>query len=426
METLREFYKIGNGPSSSHTMGPERAASRFRKICEDTLNEEIRYKAEIYGSLAATGKGHLTDYIIIQTLKNEKNNNIEVVFLPEVVYAFHTNGMKLSAYRFNDVEYKEPLLEKLYFSVGGGSIIEKGIDLPIDYEENRTENISDEKVYIYPQKNFQEVLEYCEKEKISLPEYVERYEGKEIWDYLKTIWETMDNSIKRGLEAEGHLPGKLKLEKKAKNFYKKFKNSPLRDTKGRVYSYALAASEENASAGKVVTAPTCGASGLIPAILKTYKRENDLSEKEILNALAVAGVIGNLYKRNASISGAEVGCQGEVGVACSMGAGMSAYILGSDMAGIEYAAEIAMEHCLGMTCDPMLGYVQIPCIERNAIYAVKAMDCAYYSIMSGDNNLVSLDEVMLTMLETGKDLNANYKETSLAGLAKLKKDKLEL
>lgn len=425
MESLREFYKIGNGPSSSHTMGPERAASQFKKLSEKMYEEKLRYKIELYGSLAATGKGHLTDYIIIETLKNEENNNVEVIFLPNIVYEFHTNGVKMSSYKFDDTKYENPIIEKLYFSVGGGSIIEKDIDLPLDYVENRAESTADEKIYIYPQKNFQEVLEYCTKENISLPEYVERYEGKEIWDYLSKIWETMDQCIKRGLKAEGYLPGKLKMERKAKNFYKKFKTTPLRDTKGRVFSYALAAAEENASAGKVVTAPTCGASGLIPAILKTYKRENDLLEQEILNALAVAGVIGNMYKRNASISGAEVGCQGEVGVACSMGAGMSAYILGSDLYSIEYAAEIAMEHCLGMTCDPMLGYVQVPCIERNAIYAVKAIDCAYYSIMSGDNNLVSLDEVMATMLETGKDLNANYKETSLGGLAKLKKERLE-
>lgn len=422
METLREFYKIGNGPSSSHTMGPERAASQFRKKSEEKA-EKLRYRVELYGSLAATGKGHLTDFIIKKTLENEAADNVEIIFRPEVVYSFHTNGVKMSAYRCGDTDYKDPLLEKLYFSVGGGSIVEKEADFGLDEAaEKQEKNI----VNVYPHKNFQEIQEYCKKEKITLPEYVGRYEGEEIWEYLMKIWQTMDETVKKGLNTEGYLPGKLNLERKAKNFYKKFKNSPIKDSKGRIYAYALAASEENASAGKVVTAPTCGASGLIPSILKTYQRESDLSDEEITQALAVAGIIGNLYKQNASISGAEVGCQGEVGVACSMGAGMVAYILGSDIDGIEYAAEIAMEHCLGMTCDPMLGYVQIPCIERNAIYAAKALDCAYYSIMSGDNNLVSLDEVMQTMLETGKDLNAGYKETSLAGLAKLKKDKLDL
>ena len=422
MESLKEFYKIGNGPSSSHTMGPEKAAKEFRKLIEEKYDKNnIRYKVELYGSLAATGKGHLTDYIVRERLENEKKDNVEVFFMPEIVYDFHTNGLKFFAYLFKDTEMKNPLEEKLYFSVGGGSIVD-GTSIEKETGISRKET----KIEIYPQKNFQEIQEYCIKEKITLPEYVIKYEGTEIRNYLKTIWETMDETINKGLHTEGYLPGKLKIERKAKSFYTKFKKSPIKDTKGRVYSYALAASEENASAGKVVTAPTCGASGLIPAILKTYQRENDLSEEEIINALAVAGVIGNVYKQNASISGAEVGCQGEVGVACSMGAGMVAHILGGDINQVEYAAEIAMEHCLGMTCDPMLGYVQIPCIERNAIYAAKAMDCAYYSIMSDEGHLISLDEVVETMLQTGKDLHANYKETSLAGLAKLKKEKLDL
>lgn len=422
METLREFYKIGNGPSSSHTMGPEKAAVKFRKFVESKHGNRIRYRVELYGSLAATGKGHLTDYIVQERLQNEKKDNVEVIFMPEKVYDFHTNGLKFYAYEENDGECSNLLEEKLYFSVGGGSVID-GTEI----EEKKGKITREEtKVEVYPHKNFKEIEEYCIKENITLPEYVEKYEGKEIWEYFEKIWETMDKTIEKGLSTKGYLPGKLKVERKAATFYKKFKKSPIRDTKGRIYSYALAVSEENASAGRVVTAPTCGASGIIPAILKTYQRENDLSEKEILNALAVAGVIGNVYKKNASISGAEVGCQGEVGVACSMGAGMAAYIMGADIKRIEYAAEIAMEHCLGMTCDPMLGYVQIPCIERNAIYAAKAIDCAYYSIMSDEAHLISLDEVVETMLQTGKDLHANYKETSLAGLAKLKKEKLDL
>lgn len=422
MESLREFYKIGNGPSSSHTMGPEKAAKEFRKIIENEYDgNNIKYKVELYGSLAATGKGHLTDYIVRERLQNDQKDNVEVIFMPEVVYDFHTNGLKILAYSLEDTEMKNPLKEKLYFSVGGGSIVDgTGI------EKNSKISRKETKFEVYPQKNFHEIQEYCIKENITLPEYVVRYEGIEIRDYLKTIWKTMDETIKKGLHTEGLLPGKLKIERKAKSFYEKFKKSPIRDTKGRVYSYALAASEENASAGKVVTAPTCGASGLIPAILKTYQRENDLSEEDIINALAVAGIIGNVYKQNASISGAEVGCQGEVGVACSMGAGMVAHILGGDVNQVEYAAEIAMEHCLGMTCDPMLGYVQIPCIERNAIYAAKAIDCAYYSMMSGEGHFISLDEVVETMLQTGKDLHENYKETSLAGLAKLKREKLDL
>ncbi len=423
METLKEFYKIGNGPSSSHTMGPQKAAFKFRELMKEKSEKDIIYKIELYGSLAATGKGHLTDFIIRETLEDSGMDNVKIIFSPEIVYDYHTNAMKISAYAREDNNYNNPLEERLYFSIGGGSIVEKMSDFGIhDIPKERVENRKD----VYPQKNFQEILEYCIEENITLPQYVEKHEGTEIWEYLREIWKAMDETVKKGLNSEGYLPGKLKLERKAKNFYKKFKSSPFKESKGRIYSYALAASEENASAGKVVTAPTCGASGIIPAILKNYQRENDMSEEEVLNALAVAGVIGNVYKQNGSISGAEVGCQGEIGVACSMGAGMVAYILGSDIYGIEYASEIAMEHCLGMTCDPMLGYVQIPCIERNAIYASKAVDCAHYSIMSGDNNLVSLDEIVQTMLETGKDLKADYKETSLAGLAKLKKEKLDL
>ncbi|MDO5089312.1 MAG: L-serine ammonia-lyase [Leptotrichiaceae bacterium] len=418
METLREFYKIGNGPSSSHTMGPERAASLFRKRAEEKYGNDLKYRVELYGSLAATGKGHLTDYIIKETLQNFEKDNVEVIFMPEVVHDFHTNAVKFSVYKKDDENFENLLEESLFFSVGGGSIVEETAGEIL----NKNENVE----HIYPQKNFKEIMDYCKKEKITLPEYVERYEGKEIWNYLKKIWEAMDEAVYRGLNTEGYLHGQLKLERKAKKFYEKYLNSPFKDFKGRVYSYALAVSEENASAGKVVTAPTCGASGLIPALLKTFQQENNLSEEKILKALAVAGIIGNIYKQNASISGAEVGCQGEVGVACSMGAGMVAYIMGANISEIEYAAEIAMEHCLGMTCDPMLGYVQIPCIERNAIYAAKAVDCAQYSLMSGSSHLISLDEVVETMLQTGKDLHSNYKETSLAGLAKLKKERLNL
>ena len=420
METLREFYKIGNGPSSSHTMGPERAASLFKKRAEEKYGKDLRYKAELYGSLAATGKGHLTDFIIKKTLENAEKDNIEVVFMPEIVYDFHTNGVRFFVYKKDDINFENPLESALFFSVGGGSILEAK-----DGNENLNKNADVE--HIYPQKNFKEIMEYCERENITIPQYVERYEGTEIWDYLKEVWNAMDDAVNRGLNTEGYLHGMLHLERKAKMFYEKYLNARFKDVKGRVYSYALAASEENASAGKVVTAPTCGASGLIPAVLKTFQQENGLSEEEIINALAVAGVIGNVYKQNASISGAEVGCQGEVGVACSMGSGMAAYIMGGGLQEIEYAAEIGMEHCLGMTCDPMLGYVQIPCIERNAIYAAKAMDCAQYSLMSGgENHLITLDEVVETMLQTGKDLHSNYKETSLAGLAKLKKAKLNL
>ena len=400
MESLRELYKAGYGPSSSHTMGPQRAAEKFR----EKNPAAVSYEVELYGSLAATGKGHLTDYIILKTL----GENCNIIFKPEIIKEKHTNAMKFTAYDNSG----KIIGESLFYSVGGGKIVEEG-KAAADQEE------------VYKEKNFKEIMKWCRDNGKDLTEYVEYNEGTEIWDYLKDILKVMDEAVERGLKAEGFLPGKLKLERKAKSYYEKFRKSGFQDRlEGRVYSYALAVSEENAAAGKVVTAPTCGACGIIPALLKAYKVTKDLTEDELVKALAVAGILGNVIKKNASISGAEVGCQGEIGVACSMGAGMVAYILNGTLDQIEYAAEIGLEHCLGMTCDPIEGYVQVPCIERNAIYSAKAIDCAYYSLMSDGEHLVSFDEITETMMETGKDLRSEYKETSLAGLAKVKLDKL--
>ncbi len=400
MESLRELYKTGYGPSSSHTMGPQKAAEIFRKRNFDAAS----YEVELYGSLAATGKGHLTDYIILKTL----GENCNIVFKPEIIKEKHTNAMKFTAYDNNG----KITGETLFYSVGGGKITEEG-EADTDQKE------------VYKEKSFKEIMKWCRDNGKDLTEYVEFNEGKEIWNYLRDILKVMEEAVERGIKAEGLLPGKLKLARKAKSYYEKFRKSGFQDRlEGRVYSYALAVSEENAAAGKVVTAPTCGACGIIPALLKAYKVTKDLTEEELVKALAVAGVLGNVVKKNASISGAEVGCQGEIGVACSMGAGMVAYILNGTLDQIEYAAEIALEHCLGMTCDPIEGYVQVPCIERNAIYSAKAIDCAYYSLMSDGEHLVSFDEIIETMMETGKDLRSEYKETSLAGLAKVKLDKL--
>ncbi|MCP1222810.1 L-serine ammonia-lyase [Sebaldella sp. S0638] len=400
MESLRELYKAGYGPSSSHTMGPQRAAEKFR----EKNPAAVSYEVELYGSLAATGKGHLTDYIILKTL----GENCNIIFKPEIIKEKHTNAMKFTAYDNSG----KITGESLFYSVGGGKIVEEG-EAAADQEE------------VYKEKNFKEIMKWCRDNGKDLTEYVEHNEGTEIWDYLKDILKVMDEAVEKGLKAEGFLPGKLKLERKAKSYYEKFRKSGFQDRlEGRVYSYALAVSEENAAAGKVVTAPTCGACGIIPALLKAYKVTKDLTEEELVKALAVAGILGNVIKKNASISGAEVGCQGEIGVACSMGAGMVAYILNGTLDQIEYAAEIGLEHCLGMTCDPIEGYVQVPCIERNAIYSAKAIDCAYYSLMSDGEHLVSFDEITETMMETGKDLRSEYKETSLAGLAKVKLDKL--
>ena len=381
-------------------MGPQKAAETFRKRNFDAAS----YEVELYGSLAATGKGHLTDYIILKTL----GENCNIVFKPEIIKEKHTNAMKFTAYDNNG----KITGETLFYSVGGGKITEEG-EADTDQKE------------VYKEKNFKEIMKWCRDNGKDLTEYVEFNEGREIWDYLRDILKVMDEAVERGLKAEGLLPGKLKLARKAKSYYEKFRKSGFQDRlEGRVYSYALAVSEENAAAGKVVTAPTCGACGIIPALLKAYKVTKDLTEDELVKALAVAGILGNVVKKNASISGAEVGCQGEIGVACSMGAGMVAYILNGTLDQIEYAAEIGLEHCLGMTCDPIEGYVQVPCIERNAIYSAKAIDCAYYSLMSDGEHLVSFDEITETMMETGKDLRSEYKETSLAGLAKVKLDKL--
>ncbi len=381
MESLKELYKIGYGPSSSHTMGPQKAAEMFKN---KNLDADT-YEVELYGSLASTGRGHLTDYIIMKTL----DNNCNIIFKPEIIKEKHTNAMKFIAYNKN----KEVMSESLFYSVGGGSIIEDGSsDL--------------DKIEVYKEKNFKEIIDWCKSNNKDLAEYVKYNEGEGLFEYLKEVMLTMEESIQKGLKTDGLLPGELKLERKAKSYYEKFRKSALQDRlEGRIYSYALAVSEENASAGKVVTAPTCGASGIIPSLSKALKVTKDLTEEEVLKALAVAGILGNVIKQNASISGAEVGCQGEVGVACSMGAGMAAYVLGGTLEQIEYAAEIALEHCLGMTCDPICGYVQVPCIERNAIYAAKAIDCAYYSLMSDGSHLVSFDEVIETMMKTGRDLS---------------------
>lgn len=401
MESLKRLYKIGYGPSSSHTMGPQRAATLFK---DETPNAD-HYDVILYGSLAATGKGHLTDFIIEQSLEKPS----KIIFKPEIVKERHANAMEFLAYDDANTLIKS----SLYYSIGGGEIIS-------DNDSSLPKNAE-----VYPEKNFQEILQWCIKHNKKLPDYVENYEGIEIWDYLKTVLYAMKDAVERGLKAEGVIPGKLQLERKAKQYYDKFRKSNFEDRlEGRVYAYALAVSEENAAAGKVVTAPTCGSCGIIPALLMAYRATKDLTDDELVRALAVAGILGNVIKKNASISGAEVGCQGEIGSACSMGAGMIAYLLNGSLEQIEYAAEIAMEHCLGMTCDPIEGYVQIPCIERNAIYSAKAIDCAYFSLMSDGSHLVSFDEVIDTMNKTGRDLRYEYRETSLAGLAKVKLERL--
>jgi L-serine dehydratase len=395
MDSLRELFKIGNGPSSSHTMGPQKAAQKFK----DRNPDAASFRVELYGSLAATGKGHLTDWIIIETLKPKRT---EIVWKPEVIKKFHTNGMKF--FSLNDS--REVLNEWLVFSVGGGSIMEEN-------EDRRGGN------KVYDLSKMSDIMKWCDENSMEFWQYVGSCEGEDIWEYLKKIWAAMEEAIVRGLNTSGILPGELKYPRKAQRFYKKAR---MRQTRfainGKIYAYSLAVSEENAAGGEVVTAPTCGASGVVPGLLKALKEEYDLSEDEVIKALSIAGLIGNIVKENASISGAEVGCQGEVGTACAMAAGMASYILGGTLEQIEYAAEMALEHHLGMTCDPVGGYVQIPCIERNAVAAVRALDAANYTLFTDGKHRVSLDQVIVTMGETGRDLNCAYKETSQAGLAK--------
>ena len=395
MDSLKELFKIGCGPSSSHTMGPERAAKRFKTETENAYS----YRVELYGSLAATGKGHLTDWIIEETLKPKKT---EIIWMPEFIHEYHTNGMKFEALDENGNIIKDWLV----FSVGGGTI-----------KELSDKRNGSGRTYTLSKMN--DIIKWCKENNKELWEYVEHCEGKEIWNHLKDILDTMNDAISRGIKKDGVLPGKLRYPRKAKEIYDKIdkKKNYLVITK-KIFAYALAVSEENSSAGTIVTAPTCGAAGVIPGLLRALIEEYELDETTSLRALAVAGLIGNLIKENATISGAEAGCQAEIGSACSMAAGMAVYTLGGTIDQIEYAAEMGMEHHLGMTCDPVGGYVQIPCIERNAIVAVRALNTADYALSTNGEHTISFDQVVITMKETGSDMCPSYKETSTGGLAK--------
>ena len=397
MDTLKEFFKIGAGPSSSHTIGPERATKRVKEKFPDADS----YIVELWGSLAATGKGHYTDKIIIETFKPIP---VEIIWKPEFVHELHTNGMKFIALDKD----KEEIGEWVVFSVGGGTIR--------DYDELTDKSPKKE---VYPLNSMKEIIKWCKDNNKHLWQYVEECEGPSIWQHLKFIDQAMSDAVQRGLEKEGDVPGPFKYPKRAREMYDKAlsKRASLVFT-NKIFAYALAVSEENASMGQVVTAPTCGASGVVPGVLRAMKEEYELVEKHILRGLAIAGLIGNLVKYNATISGAEGGCQAEVGTACSMAAAMATYFMGGNIDQIEYAAESAMEHHLGMTCDPVGGYVIIPCIERNAICAVRAINTATYCMSTDGKHTISFDEVIKTMKETGKDMCSAYKETSDGGLAK--------
>lgn len=393
MQSLRSFYCIGHGPSSSHTMGPYNAGTLFKKRFPDAS----LYKVTLFGSLAATGRGHLTDEALRQALAS---SGVDIIFRPDITKPFHSNGMLFEA--FDDTQ--ELLDSWEVYSVGGSALKEAN--------ENPLSEPS-----IYPLTTMNDIIQWCQKEHKELWQYVEEYEGKEIWNYLEEVWTTMQAAIDRGLKQTGVLPGILQYPRKAPMFFAKARKEEKR-AHGMIFAYALATSEENASGNVVVTAPTCGACGVVPAVLRYLKELYNLDQTDCLRALAVAGLLGNIVKFNGSISGAEVGCQGEVGVACSMAAGMASYLFGGNLQQIDYAAEMGLEHHLGMTCDPIAGYVQVPCIERNAVAAIRAIDAAEYTSYTDGAHKVSFDEIVQTMVETGKDMNTKYKETSLGGLAK--------
>ena len=391
MESIKTLYKIGRGPSSSHTMGPDIATKQFKEKNPDADN----FIATLYGSLALTGKGHLTDYVIYQNLGKEKT---KIIFDYDTVYVYHPNGLKLEAFKEN-----EKIDEILVFSVGGGDL--KKLNEPRDESKDS----------IYPHSTMDEILKYCNKEKINFVQYVKRFEDPSIMDHMKLIYETMEKTIKSGLFREDLLPGSLQVDRKAHKFYKRYLET--NNYNQLLFAYARSMAEANASGEIVVTTPTCGSCGILPAVLLTYQQLSGITNEEVYDALLIAGLIGNIVRTNGSISGAEVGCQGEVGVACSMAAAALTYLYGGSNEIIENAAEIALEHHLGLTCDPIDGLVQIPCIERNALAALEAVNITEYVFVAGSKHKVTLDSAILTMKETGKDLNEKYRETSKGGLA---------
>lgn len=397
MKSIRELFRIGTGPSSSHTMGPRKAAEIF---LESHLGAH-GFEVVLYGSLAATGKGHMTDSAIVDVLSRSEMP-VKIIWKPDVFLPFHPNGMTFRSLNSSGF----PTDEWTVYSVGGGAL---------DYEGMIHEGSGE----IYDMNTLTDIMRYCEKTGRSFWEYVEQCEGATIYEYLREVWETMKRSVEEGLEMEGRLPGPLNLKRKAHNYYVKaqgYKDN-LR-SRGQVFAYALAVSEQNASGGIIVTAPTCGSSGVVPGVLYHLWKSRDFTERQMLHALATAGLIGNIVKHNASISGAEVGCQGEVGVACAMAAAAASQLFGGSPAQIEYAAEMGLEHHLGMTCDPVCGLVQIPCIERNAYAAARALDANIYSSFTDGTHRVSFDKLVQVMKETGHDLPSLYKETGTGGLAK--------
>ena len=397
MQSIRTLYKVGKGPSSSHTMGPERAAKLFREMTP----EADRYEVILYGSLAKTGVGHGTDRVLVDTLAPYPTKIVFASVDPGNMK--HPNTLDLIAYQDNK-ETQRIRVE----SIGGGDIVVEGEAQHADAE-------------VYPDNSFAEIARFCQWRHVSLPEYVELNEGPEIWSFLEHIWHVMRQSIEDGLAAEGILPGGLNVQRKAKYLYERTHLLDLPQVRELqlVCSYAFAVAEQNAGNGTIVTAPTCGSCGVLPAVLMYMQQKYDLPDRKIAEALGVAGLFGNLVRHNASISGAECGCQAEIGTACSMAAAAMGELTGLTIEEQEYAAEIAMEHQLGLTCDPICGLVQIPCIERNAVAAKRAIDASNLSHMLVGTRTISFDMVVRTMYETGINMNRAFRETSEGGLARL-------
>ncbi|WOO86825.1 L-serine ammonia-lyase, iron-sulfur-dependent, subunit alpha [Mollicutes bacterium LVI A0039] len=394
MKSQRDVFKIGAGPSSSHTMGPERASLMLKEAYPNLA----KVKCTLFGSLALTGKGHLTDWIIEKSLSPIP---VEFVWNYTASNIGHENTMMFDAELADGTA-----IQWTIYSIGGGDVKIIGYDS------------TSEDLEVYPHNNFTEISEYCAEKEISYFDYVMEFEP-EVLTHLTKVWDVMKSAIYRGVKTDGTIPGELGVKRRAKTLFES-------DSKHmRLEAYAYAVNEENASGGQIVTAPTCGAAGVLPAILKYYQDDLDLFDEQVIEGLAVAGLLGAVVKHNATVSGAEGGCQAEVGTATAMAAGAAAYLNGCSNRQIEAAAEIGLEHQIGLTCDPVLGYVQVPCIQRNAVGASKAKTAFKIAQATAEEEQIYFDTIVEVMYETGKDMAAEYRETSLGGLAKLYKNRLK-
>ena len=413
MKSIRDVYKIGKGPSSSHTMGPFKAVRNYLENHPDAENLHVT----LYGSLAATGKGHLTDTAIEEafstwkstdreTLENKekREGHVEIEWMPKESLPEHPNGMKIGL-KHTDGTISE---EWTYYSIGGGDIV--CIEKPIEGKHEES---------IYGLTTLTDIMNWCNRTGKTYWEFVQEHEDSSTWEHLELVWKVMRKAVERGIDQEGALPGPLNLRRKASSYFIRAEGyGDVLRTRGLIFAYALAVSEENACGGTIVTAPTCGSCGVMPGVLYHLQKTYNFSDQRIIRALATAGIVGSVVKHNASVSGAEVGCQGEVGVACAMAAAAVTQLMGGSPSQIEYAAEMGLEHHLGLTCDPVCGLVQIPCIERNAYAAARALDASIYALYTDGRHRVSFDQAVKVMKQTGKDLPSLYKETSEGGLAK--------